>query len=198
MLDEFIAANRSEIITRCRAKASTRSEPALDGADDDRGVPLFVDQLLTELRHGPSAASAIASTAMQHGHDLLLQGYPVSQVVREYGDVCQAVTDLAVEHHAAISVDDFRTLNRCLDDAIASAVTEYGRERDQAGERGDSIDGARRRGMARDLRKSIAIAKAAFEAIKSGKVGVAGSTGTVLSLGLDTASELAERLLAEG
>ncbi len=122
----------------------------------------------------------------------------MSQVVRDYGDVCQAVTELAVERHAAISVDDFRTLNRCLDDAIASAVTEYGREREQSSERDDSIDGARRRGMARDLRKSIAIAKAAFEAIKSGKVGVAGSTGTVLSLGLDTANELAERLLTEG
>ena len=52
--------------------------------------------------------------------------------------------------------------------------------------------------MARDLRKAIQISKAAFEAIKSGKVGVAGSTGTVLSLGLETACELAERLLTEG
>ena len=32
-----------------------------------------------------------------------------------------------------IRTDDFRTLNRCLDDAIAGAVTEYGRERNQSG-----------------------------------------------------------------
>jgi hypothetical protein len=31
-----------------------------------------------------------------------------------------------------ISIEDFRTLNRCLDDAIAGAVTEYGRERHQS------------------------------------------------------------------
>jgi hypothetical protein len=45
------------------------------------------------------------------------------------GDVCQAITELAVELNAPISTDDFRTLNRCLDDAIAGAVTEYGGER---------------------------------------------------------------------
>ncbi len=197
MLDEFIAANRSEIINRCRTKVEMRSESSPADADNDRGVPMFLDQLLAELRHGPSAASDIASTAMQHGHDLLLRGYTVSEVVHDYGDVCQAVTELAVERKAAISTDDFRTLNRCLDDAIAGAVTEYGRERDQPGEQGDAIEGARRGRVTRDLRKAIQISKAAFEAIRSGKVGVAGSTGTVLSLGLDTASQLAERLLAE-
>jgi hypothetical protein len=29
-----------------------------------------------------------------------------------------------------LCTDDFRTLNRCLDDAIAAAVTEFGREED--------------------------------------------------------------------
>jgi hypothetical protein len=47
-------------------------------------------------------------------HDLLLQGFTVSQVVHDYGDVCQSITDLAVEVNAPISTDDFRMLNRCL------------------------------------------------------------------------------------
>ena len=51
----------------------------------------------------------------------------MSQVVHDYGDVCQSITDLALQLEAPISVEDFRILNRCLDDAIASAVTEYGR-----------------------------------------------------------------------
>ena len=199
MLDEFIAANRAEIIKRCRVKVETRSDAPAASAELDRGVPMFLDQLLTELRHGPSATSAIARTATQHGHDLLLKGYTVSQVVHDYGDVCQAVTELAVERKAVISTDDFRTLNRCLDDAIAGAVTEYGRERDQPAERDETVgDARRRRRMTRDVQKAIEIARVAFEAIRSGNVGVAGSTGTVLSLGLDTARDLAERLLAEG
>ena len=47
--------------------------------------------------------------------------------LRDYGDVCQSITDLALQLNAPINVEDFRTLNRCLDDAIASAVTEHGR-----------------------------------------------------------------------
>jgi hypothetical protein len=46
------------------------------------------------------------------------------------GDVCQAVTELAIELQIPIGTDDFHTLNRCLDNAIASAVTEYARLRE--------------------------------------------------------------------
>jgi hypothetical protein len=56
-----------------------------------------------------------------------LQGFTLEQVVRDYGDVCRAVTNLAFETNASIEVDEFRTFNRCLDDAIAVAVTEYAR-----------------------------------------------------------------------
>ena len=196
MLETFITVNRAELISRCRAKVATRSEAPPTNGDIDNGVPMFLDQLLDELRHGTSADSAITRTATQHGHDLLVQGYSVSQVVHDYGDVCQAVTELAIERRAAISPDDFRTLNRCLDDAIAGAVTEYGRSRDRSRERHDTVEGERRGTAAHDLVKAIHISKFAFEAIRSGRVGVAGSTGSVLSLALDTANDLAERLLA--
>ena len=59
----------------------------------------------------------IGNSAKKHGHDLLTQGFTVEQVVHDYGDVCQSITDLAVELEASISTDDFRTLNRCLDNA---------------------------------------------------------------------------------
>jgi hypothetical protein len=195
MLDEFVIVNRAEIIARCRAKVAARSDPPPTTAEIDHGVPMFLDQLLDELRHGPSADLDITATATQHGHDLLMQGYNVSQVVHDYGDVCQAITELAVERQAAIAPEDFRTLNRCLDDAIAGAVTEYGRE--HARGRGPVADGARRGALARDLLKAIRIATFAFDAIRSGSVGVGGSTGTVLGLGLHTANDLAERLLTE-
>ena len=37
----------------------------------------------------------------------------------------ESITDLAVKLGAPISTNDFRTLNRCLDNAIAGAVTEF-------------------------------------------------------------------------
>ena len=197
MLDEFVTANRAEIITRCRAKVAVRSGRAPSGTAVDHGVPMFLDQLLDELRHGTSTDAAITTTATKHGRDLLDQGYSVSQVVHDYGDVCQAVTELAVERHAAISSDDFRTLNRCLDDAIAGAVTEYGRTQDLQREGTSAALGEGRATLAKDLASAIRISKYAFEAIKDGRVGVAGSTGTVLTLGLDTATDLVERLVAD-
>jgi hypothetical protein len=151
--------------------------------------------LLDELRRGPSVDRDIAETAAAHGSDLFVQGYTVAQVVHDYGDVCQAVTELAIERHAAISAEDFRTLNRCLDDAIASAVTEYGRDRSSA--RHDANPEARRETSLHELVQAIHVSKAAFEAIRSGNVGADGDTGTVLTLGLHTASALADRLLAE-
>ena len=132
MLHEFIAINREEIIRRCRAKVATRSVPPPTEAEIDHGVPVFLDQLVDALRLGLVSSPEIGKSAVQHGHDLLLQGFTVSQVVHDYGDVCQSITELAVEMNAPISTDDFRTLNRCLDEAIAGAVTEYGRERHQS------------------------------------------------------------------
>jgi hypothetical protein len=131
VLHEFIAVNRRR--SSSRAKAATRSIPPPTEAEIDHGVPVFLDQLRNALRLGETTNPEISRSAIRHGHDLLRQGFTVSQVVHDYGDVCQAITELAVELNSPISTQDFRVLNRCLDDAIAGAVTEYGRERTQSG-----------------------------------------------------------------
>ena len=194
MLHAFVTVNREEIIRRCRGKVATRSEPPPTESEIDHGVPMFLDQLLDELHHGLSANADIAKTATKHGSDLLRQGFTVSQVVHDYGDICQSITELALERKAAIETEDFRTLNRCLDDAIAGAVTEFGRERDHSRERKTTEQLGN---LARDLHQSIHISKITLDAIRSGTVGVVGSTGTVLVLALNTAHDLAEKLLKE-
>ena len=141
-------------------------------------MPLFLDQLADALRLGLASSPEIGRSAILHGHELLLQGFTVAQVVQDYGDVCQSVTDLAVEMDAPISTDDFRTLNRCLDDAIAGAVTEYGRERNQSPADDESAHESERLGfLAHELRNLTHTALLAFEVLKSGNVGVGGSTG---------------------
>src|SRR6202023_2773778 len=72
------------------------------------------------------APTEIGRAAALHGTELLRRGYSIDQVVHDYGDVCQSVTALAVEQAIPISTDEFRTLNRCLDDAIADAVASFG------------------------------------------------------------------------
>ena len=198
MLREFIAVNREEIIRRCRAKVATRSVPPPTDVEIDHGVPIFLDQLMDALRLGLISSPEIGRSAVKHGHDLLLQGFTLSQVVHDYGDVCQSITELAVEKSAPISTDDFRTLNRCLDDAIAGAVTEFGREQNQFTLDGETARGNERAGfLAHELRNLLNTAIVAFEVLKTGNVGVAGSTGTVLHRSLAGARALISRSLAE-
>jgi len=181
-LHEFIAVNRDELIGRCRAKVVKRSTPPPTESEIDNGVPLFLDQLIIELREGRSKTAEIKAGAGRHGHDLLLQKFTISQVVHDYGDVCQSITDLAVETNAPIATDDFRTLNRCLDDAIAGAVTEYSR--------GEEIT---RDGVSQELRILANTAITAFEMLQSGHVGIGGSTGGVLLHSLLAIRALADR-----
>ncbi len=198
MLHEFIGVHRAEIISRCRTKVATRSVPPPTQAEIDHGVPQFLDQLVDALRLGGLSTAEIGHTALLHGHDLLVQGFTVSQVVHDYGDVCQAITELAVELNAPISAEDFRTLNQCLDDAIASAVTEYGRERNQSTLDGETARGSERLGFfAHELRNLTNTAILAFEVLQKGNVGIAGSTATVLHRSLMGTRDLIGRSLAE-
>jgi signal transduction histidine kinase len=197
MLHEFVTLYRDEIIKRCRAKVAARSIPPPSEAEINHGVPMFLDQLVDALRAGEKtrASSAdIDKSAGEHGHDLLLKGFTVSQVVHDYGDVCQTITELAVETNAPISAEDFRTLNRCLDEAIASAVTMYTRESHQA-----RFDESEERSKERvgflvhELRNLVNTALVAFEVLKTGNVGVTGSTGAVLSRSLTALRDLIAR-----
>lgn len=198
MLYEFIVANRDAIIRRCRAKVAGRSMPPPTDAEIDYGVPAFLDQLLDILKGRTSSSAEISETALRHGHDLLRRGFSVSQVVHDYGDVCQAITDLAVEADAPIAADDFRTLNRCLDDAIASAVTEYGRARNAATVETETARDNERLGFfVHELRNLTNTSMMALQVLRTGNVGIAGSTGTVLHRSLMRTAALIDRSMAE-
>ena len=198
MLYEFITLHREEIIRRCRSKVAARSVPPPTHAEIANGVPLFLDQLANALRLGLLSSPEIGRSAILHGHDLRLQGFSVSQVVHDYGDVCQSVTELAMEMNAPISAEDFRMLNACLDDAIAVAVTEYAREGNQSATDMETARGSERLGfLAHELRNLLNTATLAFAVLKSGNVGVGGSTGAVLHRSLVFAGELIDRSLSE-
>jgi len=198
MLEQFILANRDEIILRCREKVALRLLPAPTEAEIVYGVPLFLDQLVDALRPGVGSNPEIGRSAEHHGHELLQRGFTVSQVVHDYGDVCQSITQLAVEKDAPISNADFRTLNRCLDEAIAGAVTEYGRERNQSSHDDATTEGTERLGFfAHELRNLVSTAIMSYEVLKTGNVGIGGSTGAVLDRSLKGLRALINRSLAE-
>jgi signal transduction histidine kinase len=197
MLHTFITQHREEIIRRCRAKLTSRSNPQLIPGEIEPGVSQFLDELSDALRSGRSSSPEIGVSAARHGRTLLLQGCTVSQIVHSYGDVCQAITDLAVHLDVPISVEDFRTLNGCLDDAMASAVTEHGRDNqslvDAETTRGDERVGF----LTHEMRNLVGTASVAFEVLRTGNVGVGGSTGAVLQRTLASMRDLLNRSVAE-
>lgn len=197
MLYEFITLNRNEIVHRCRAKVAARSSPPPTATEIDHGVPTFLDQLVLALQKGESLSGDISDSALLHGQELLRQGYTVSQVVHDYGDICQSITELAVETRAPISAEDFRVLNGCLDNAIAGAVTEFGRGQIVSPVHEDIAPDIEATGfVVHELRNLLNTALIAFEVLKTGNVGVSGSTGTVLYRNLRGACDLVARSIA--
>ncbi len=194
MLHEFLETKRGEIITRTKVKVAARAVPRATEIELTHGVPLFVDQLIDTLKRSRLRSDEMDASATKHGDEMLRMGFSVGQVVHDYGDICQAVTELAFELDAKITVDEFHTLNRCLDDAIAQAVTEYERLREQTlVDRGTERMGA----LAHELRNRLSTAMLSFGILKGGTVTIHGSTGALLDRSLKGLNDLIDRSLAE-
>lgn len=193
MLHDFLAANRDEIIAMARSKVAARWAPQATTLELQDGVPLFLEQLIEALRMSAADHPAMVTSAAKHGGDLLKMGFSVAQVVRDYGDLCQAVTELADFRGAAVTVDEFRRFNSFLDDAIAEAVTEYTRLREHSITDRES---ERLGSLAHELRNCLSAASLSFEILQSGKVAIGGNTGAVLGRSLRRMRELIARTLA--
>lgn len=214
----FIANNRAELLARCKAKVAQRPHRQATEAQLSNGVPLFLEQLLQTLQAeeggddagslrisgasgGNKAGTALSEmgvTAGAHGRQLLALGFTVDQVVHDYGDLCQSITDMAVERDAPFGVDEFRTLNRCLDNAIAGAVTEFSFQRDVTLARKQEHVFEQRIGfLAHELRNGLSSAKLAVAALEVGNLSVSGATGAVLKRTLESMSVLIQASLTE-
>jgi signal transduction histidine kinase len=198
MLHDFVMTYRTEIIARARQKLTARPWPSVSANELSHGAPLFLTQLsevlVSEQNGGLYSPGAIGSSATRHGRDLLTLGFTVSQVVHDYGDICQAVTEVALEQNAPITTEEFHTLNRCLDTAIAEAVTEHARLTAQGRYADDAERSAQIGHETRDL---LNTAMLAFETLKRGTVAINGSTGAVLGRSLVALRDLVNSTIAD-
>ena len=121
----FLTNNRDDLIDRCKLKVAQRPRRAATEKQLANGIPLFIDQLTRTLEaeeanegaesiriSRPSGGdslvlSEIGVSAKTHGGELLKLGYSVDQVVHDYGDLCQAITDLAFERDAPFAIGEF-------------------------------------------------------------------------------------------
>lgn len=208
MLHEFLSANRAELIRRCKSKVGNRSSPPVTPPELEHGVPRFLEQLVEALRREEANPESLSNvmpalaestrTANSDGDELFDQGYTVGEVVHGYGDVCQAITQLAIEMNAPITLREFRTFNRLLDNAIADAVSSFTLHREIGG-KGDGADDLHQQlgSLAEQQRKLLDAALVALDAVKYGNVGLTGATASILEDSLKKLRLLVDRSLPE-
>lgn len=208
MLHDLIKANRELLLERSINLSVQNGEHTdLQTAALGR-VSVFLDQLTDTLHteHGtpskslktaaklnsPAPAVEMSRSATRHGRELRDSNLTIDAVVRNYGSVCQAITGHAIDANAAINAAEFRTLNWCLDEAIAQAVIAY---TEPALPDVKSLEAARLKHDARLdtmalLTHHIERVAAAVEAMRTGRVGLEGATGTVLDSSLNAMRDL--------
>jgi signal transduction histidine kinase len=212
MLSQFLTAHAPELIERCRAKVAKRRAPRATPDELEHGIPLFLGQLIEMLpdQRAPSGGggegrsrlslvkSQIEHEATKHGNELLLHDFTIDQVVHDYGDLCQAITEVAIEKDLPISVPEFAVLNSTLDNAIAGAVTEYARQHTVLTEDIAALASTERLGvLAHEMRNLLNTTILAIAAIKAGNVGFGGATAAALDRSLIGMRELIDRTLAD-
>ena len=206
MLHEFLRANASELTERCRLKAGERRGPRAIPSGLEHGIPLFIEQLAGMLAGAAAepahalpreprapAESRIKESATLHGRELLRHDFTIDQVVHDYGDLCQAITEMAVEKDIPITVLEFGVLNIRLDNAIAGAVTEYTRQHDAFTAKHEEFAFQ----FAHEMRNLLNTAILAVSAIREGSVGLNGATAAALDRSLTSARRLTERAIQE-
>jgi signal transduction histidine kinase len=216
-MHQFLVNNREELIARCKEKVAQRPRRAATDQQLMHGVPIFLEQLTRTLAaeelgksaegtrisgasggDGSAAVSEIGISAAAHGRELLEMGFTIDQVVHDYGDLCQAITDLAVERDAPFSVDEFRTLNRCLDNGIADAVTEFSFQRDLSRSREQAAEVNQRIGfLVHELRNALGTATLSVNALEMTNMPISGATGAVLKRSLGALKKLIDKTIDE-
>jgi signal transduction histidine kinase len=210
MLHQFITEHRDTLIERCRARVAERNAPVATPVELEYGIPIFLDQLAGMLaldeqegrdpthKSSHDFAPEADADATRHGHELLRSEFTIEQVVHDYGDLCQSITELASELAAPITVREFGILNIRLDNAIAGAVTEFARQ-----QKADKADEAKlelneRLGViAHEMRNLLNTSILAVSAIKGGSVGFGGATAGALDRSLLGMRTLIDRTLAD-
>jgi len=201
MLQQFLRDNRAELVDRCREKVAQRSVPGTTAIRLEHGIPIFLEQLIRSLASSEqgeaNAADEMGLSATRHGAELFRNDFTIEQVVHDYGDLCQAIMELALERKTTIGVGEFQVLNRALDNAIADAVTEYSSGASiMVADRGLRAETERLGELVHELRNLTHTATLALTAIKTGNVGLFGATGAVLDRSMIELRMLIDRSLA--
>jgi len=132
------------------------------------------------------------------GRDFLRRGFAAAQVAQDCGNLGAAITELAFECNAIIELNEFRMLDRCIDNAIAAAVAEDSfRDNSAVADHSALRLEERLETLSIELRSRIHATTLALTAIRLGHVSPNGATGAALDRSLISLSSLIDHSLAD-
>lgn len=197
MLHELLSRSRDEIIVRCEEKLRARhpDRPPDELLDT---IPQFIDELIKAERREAgwpedTPLPAEAPFAREHGEQRFRRGYPPSCLPLDYGTISETIGELAIENNLQLDARSYKLLNACIDKAIAHSITQYftlSRESDDM-EIAEWVGS-----LGHELRNAVATALMAYEALRSGQVGIASRTSHVLERALRRVEMLVGQTLA--
>jgi signal transduction histidine kinase len=198
MLADFLVEHRQRIVDRTLARILERTRDRPDERSEAReGIDRVVGNMAAALREGRGAGGErrVLDPAPQslHAAQRYRMGYPLADLVHDYGDLCTAITQIAEDAGETIDVVEYRIVNLCVDDAIASAVTEYLEQRDNHIEDQNSEQLGF---VAHELRNALNTATMSFDLLRKGQLNLHGHTAEVVARSQARLRRLIDKLVA--
>ncbi len=154
----------------------------------------MVRELVSAILRDPiGGTSIILSTAKKQGGEMQKSGASIAEVVHQYRGVRECIADLISARASTITNEEIRAMHRCLDDAIAAAVTEFLRLRDHLLARNEI---ERFAALAHELRNLLNAALLAYHMLREGTARSGDRTTGVLGRSLMGLREIINRSLA--
>jgi signal transduction histidine kinase len=198
-LHEVLAGRADEVMARWQAKVlGTITPEGLETAELVDHLPLFLREVVAALRadEGLESFASVpdeSQTATVHGEQRLRLGFSLDAVVREYGALRDAILSTGRDAGVPISVREAQTVFDSTISGIASAVSEYARQRDAELHRQHNEHVAF---LAHELRNPLGSASMALSVLEErGHVPPHERATLALKTGLSKISELVDHAL---
>ena len=127
-LSAFVGARRDAIARRWieRVRAELRSEEALDEAEVQDSLKLFLDEVIRAVEEDTTLPGAGRSLAAAHGAQRQVLHRDIADVVREYGLLFRVIADEVVVMQAGpFQPEEYARLASCLSRGASEAVREF-------------------------------------------------------------------------
>ncbi|MDQ3365303.1 MAG: HAMP domain-containing histidine kinase [Myxococcota bacterium] len=143
---------------------------------------------------GDALDAGRSALAEEHGHQRLVLGVHIDEVVREYGQFFESILEVATTERVTFSMASIAELQRCLNVGAASAATRFAKESEAARQRRDFEHFAF---LAHEIRNPLSSVRLAWDAMCLEDTRPPSRAAEVLSRNLKRLAELIDHSLVD-